>query len=208
MLNQYVDVSSLIHEFAAAKAQKRLLWIFNYISVIKNKKQNINTCFCRSTSFKPGSHKRHKHKDKINTKTKHLSMISPLGLAKIKQDFLCFVFCSALGLCLHYDFMLMIMSILMSQVWLHSFVLPFVLSLCLCLCPRVNRRLVVWCRGREGQGGAFNKVYPGRITTCVRLWWVVSRGMEKLEWEAMCGIIKLRFLSLSIDFPDPINPVS
>ena len=47
------------------------------------------------------------------------------------------LFCSALGLCLYYD--LMLITILMSQAWLHSFVLPFVLPLCLCY--RVNQAL-------------------------------------------------------------------
>ena len=97
------------------------------------------TCNCRklfSESLKPGSHERHEHKDKINTKTKHISS----GTCEDKtRIFLCFVFCSALGLRLDYDLMLMITTILMSQARLNSFVLPLVLSLCLC----VNQALVV-----------------------------------------------------------------
>ena len=34
---------------------------------------------------------------------------------KTTRIFLCFVFCSALGLCLDYDLMIMLMTILMSQ---------------------------------------------------------------------------------------------
>ena len=45
---------------------------------------------------------------------------------------LCFAFCSALGLCLDYD--LMLMTILMPQAWLHSCVLS--------LCYRVNQALL------------------------------------------------------------------
>ena len=58
-----------------------------------------------------------------------------------RQIFLCFAFCSALGLCLDYDLMivLMLMMILMPQAWFHSFVLPFVLPLCLYY--RVNQAL-------------------------------------------------------------------
>ena len=38
-------------------------------------------------------------------------MISSQGLAKLKQEFFfCFVYFSALGLCLDYDLMLMIMT--------------------------------------------------------------------------------------------------
>ena len=40
--------------------------------------------------------------------------------------FLCFVFCSALGLCFDYVLMLVLLSLYMSQASLHSFVLPFV----------------------------------------------------------------------------------
>ena len=40
--------------------------------------------------------------------------------------FLCFVFCSALGLSFDYDLMLVLMSLYMSQASLYCFVLPFV----------------------------------------------------------------------------------
>ena len=49
--------------------------------------------------LKPGSHERHKHKHKINTKRKH-------DLRDKTRIFLCFAFCSALGLCLDCDLML------------------------------------------------------------------------------------------------------
>ena len=62
--------------------------------------------------FKPGSHERHKHK--INTKTKH-DFSSGTYEDKTTRIFLCFAFGSALGLCLDYDLMLMLMTILMSQ---------------------------------------------------------------------------------------------
>ena len=78
-------------------------------------------------------------------------MTSPPGHVKVNQEFfLCFVV--LLGSCLDYD--LMLMTILMSQAWLHSFILPFVLSLC--LCSRVNqtalktlidlRSILMWLR--------------------------------------------------------------
>ena len=96
------------------------------------------TVDARLKGLKPGSHEQHKHKDKINTKTKH-DISSGTCEDKTTRIFLCFVFCSAHGLCLDYDLMLMITTILMSQARLHSFVLPFVLSLC--LCSRVNQAL-------------------------------------------------------------------
>ena len=64
--------------------------------------------------LKPGSHKGHKHKDKINVKTKH-DISSGTCEDKTTGIFLCFVFCLALGLCSDYDLMLMITRILMSQ---------------------------------------------------------------------------------------------
>ena len=64
--------------------------------------------------FKPGSHERHKHKDKIRTKTKR-DISSETCEDKTTRIFLCFVFCSAHGLCLDYDLMLMITTILMWQ---------------------------------------------------------------------------------------------
>ena len=72
----------------------------------------------RRFRVKPGSHERHKHK-----KTKH-DFSSGTCENKTTRIFLCFAFCSAFGLCLNYD--LMLMTILMSQAWLHSFVLPFI----------------------------------------------------------------------------------
>ena len=64
--------------------------------------------------LKPGSHERHKHKNKMNTKTKH-DFSSGTCEDKTTRIFLCFAFCSALGLCLDYGLMLMLMTILMSQ---------------------------------------------------------------------------------------------
>ena len=65
--------------------------------------------------LKPGSHERHKHKVKIKTKVKR--DISPVTCKdKTTRIFLCFVFCSALGLCLDYDLMLMITTIVMSRL--------------------------------------------------------------------------------------------
>ena len=89
----------------------------------------------------PGWHEQHKHKDKINTKTKH-DISSGTCEDKTTRIFLYLVICSVFGLCLNFDLLLMITMILMSQAWLHSFVLPFVLSLCLCLC--VNQALCLW----------------------------------------------------------------
>ena len=63
--------------------------------------------------LKPGLHERHKHKDEIKTKTKN--DISSGTCEDKTRIFLCFVFCSALGLCLDYNLMLMITTILMSQ---------------------------------------------------------------------------------------------
>ena len=63
--------------------------------------------------------------------------------------FLSFLFCSVLGLCLVYDFMLMTTTIFMSQAWLRSFVLPFVLTLCLYLCSSVNQALSLFITRRN-----------------------------------------------------------
>ena len=63
--------------------------------------------------LKRDTHEQHKHKDKINTKTKYISSGTPEDRTRI---FLCFVFCSALGLCLDYDLILVLTTILMSQV--------------------------------------------------------------------------------------------
>ena len=102
---------------------------------------NYHILLTRSASWscrriKPGLPEQHKHKDKINRKTKR-DISSETCEDKTARIFLDFVFCSALGLCLGYDLMLVL--ILMSQARLHSFVLPFVLSLCLCLCSSVNQ---------------------------------------------------------------------
>ena len=70
--------------------------------------------------LKPSSHKRHKDKDMINTKTK-LGISSRTCKNKTTIIFLCFAFCSVLGLYLDYNLMLMLKTILMSQTWLHSF---------------------------------------------------------------------------------------
>ena len=76
----------------------------------KNKRNKIQEL----KNLKPDSHERHRHKDKINSKTKH-DICSGTYKDKTTRIFLCFVFCSALGLCLDYDLMLMITTILMSQ---------------------------------------------------------------------------------------------
>ena len=65
-------------------------------------------------SIKPGSHERRKHKDKIKTKTKR-DISSGTCKDKTTRIFLCFAFCSSLGLCLDYDLILMITTILISQ---------------------------------------------------------------------------------------------
>ena len=62
------------------------------------------------TLLKPGSHEWHKHKHKINTKTKH-HFSSGTCEDKTTRIFLCFAFCSAHGLCLDYDLMVMLMLI-------------------------------------------------------------------------------------------------
>ena len=59
---------------------------------------------------KPGLHERHKHKDKVNTKTKR-DIFSGTCEDKTTRIFLCFVFCPAFGLCLDYDPMLSLMTI-------------------------------------------------------------------------------------------------
>ena len=74
----------------------------------------------RKKRLKPGS-----HKHKIDTKTKH-DLSSGTCKYKTTRIFLCFVYCSALGLCFDCVLMLVLMSLYMSQASLHSFVLPFV----------------------------------------------------------------------------------
>ena len=64
----------------------------------------------KRVQVKPSSQKQHKHKDKINTKTKH--DISSRTYEDQTRIFLCFVLSSVLGLCLDYDLMLMITTIL------------------------------------------------------------------------------------------------
>ena len=56
----------------------------------------------------------------IDTKTKH-DLCSGTFKYKTTRIFLCFVFCSALGLCFDYVLMVVLMSLYMSQTWLHSF---------------------------------------------------------------------------------------
>ena len=56
-------------------------------------------------SLKPCSHEQQKHEEKINTKTKY-DIFSGTFEDKTTRNFLCFVFCSAIGLCLDYDLML------------------------------------------------------------------------------------------------------
>ena len=76
----------------------------------------------------------------INTKTKH-DLSTGTRKDETTRLFICFVFRSVLGLCLDYDLMLMLTTTLMSQAWLHSFVLHSVLTLCLCICSSVNQAL-------------------------------------------------------------------
>ena len=90
--------------------------------------------------LKPVVHERRKHKDRSDTKTKH-DIFSGTFEDTTTRIFLRFVFRSALGLCLDYDLILMLTTTLMSQAWLHSFVLPFILSLYVCLCSCVNHTL-------------------------------------------------------------------
>ena len=128
-------------------------WLFSIpLRTVNNTKTQGDVSVCTEivstvheicvNAFKPNSHQRHKHKHKINTKTKHV-FSSGTCEDKTTRIFLCFPFCSALGLCLDYDLMLMfmLMTILISQAWLHFFVLPFVLPLCLCY--RVNEAISV-----------------------------------------------------------------
>ena len=84
--------------------------------------------------LKPGSHQRHKHK--IDTKTKHY-LSSGTCKYKTTRIFLCFVFCSALGLCLHGLCMFLCLCLCRSTVYvagLTAFLCFPCLSICLCLC--------------------------------------------------------------------------
>ena len=121
---------NLLHKFISIKPGSHL-----NISISIGLKQNAKE-LSQACDIKSGSRKQHKHKDKINTKTKH-DISSGTCEDKTTIVFLCYVFCSALGLCLDYDLKLMITTILMTQASLHSCVLPFVPSLC--LCSRVNQ---------------------------------------------------------------------
>ena len=104
-----------------------------YGRIIKNTIMHMSG----GSTLKPGSHERRKDKHNINTKIKH-DFSSGTCEDKTTRIFnkttrISFVFCSALGLCL--DYVLMLMTIIISQAWLLSFVLP------LCLCYRVNQAL-------------------------------------------------------------------
>ena len=109
---------------------------------------------------KPGSQEQHKHKDE--NKAWYL-----LWDFRKQNNRNFSLFCSLLGSSptLDYDLMFMFMMILMSQAWLHSFVLPFVLSLCLCLC--VNQALV---RSTFTETSVFKilKSLAGSISNCRR----------------------------------------
>ena len=93
--------------------------------------------FKYEVSFKPGSHQRHKHK--IDTKTKH-DLSSWTCKYKTTRICLCFVFCSALGLCFDYVLMLMLRLcsyacayVILYVAGLTAFLcFAFCLSLCLC----------------------------------------------------------------------------
>ena len=79
--------------------------------------------------FKPGSHQRHKHKHKIDTKTKH-DISSGTCTYKTTRISLCFVFCSALGLCFDYVLILCLCrSICRRRHFIPLFCLLFVLML-------------------------------------------------------------------------------
>ena len=98
-------------------------WLSGYDHFLKfdsYKSDRQNAC-----AVKPGSHQRQKHKQKIDTKTKH-DLSSGTCKYKTTRIFLWFVFCSALGLCFDYVLMVVLMSLYMSQALLHSFVFPFV----------------------------------------------------------------------------------
>ena len=80
----------------------------------------------RPCLLKPGSHEQHKHKHNTNTKTKH-DLSSETCEDKTTRIFHCFAFCSALGLCLDYD--LMLMTILMTSFPCFAFCFAFMLML-------------------------------------------------------------------------------
>ena len=65
--------------------------------------------------IKPGLHERHKHEEKIITKTKQNDIFSGTCKDKTTRIFLCFIFCSTLGICLDYDLLLMLTTVLMLQ---------------------------------------------------------------------------------------------
>ena len=69
---------------------------------LDQKRRHTKTHLC-GRSLKPGLHERHKHKQQ---KTKY-DFFSGTCEDKTTIIFLCFAFCSALGLCLDYDLMLM-----------------------------------------------------------------------------------------------------
>ena len=84
------------------KQGDHLIFLYSFIAVRLEKTQNHS------------SYERHKHKEKIDTKTRHDISFGTFK-DKTTRIFLCFVFCLALGLCLDYDLMLMITTILMPQ---------------------------------------------------------------------------------------------
>ena len=86
------------------------------------------------------------HTSDISIKTSSIrkhSLTFPLKLAKIKQQesFFLSTFVRFLAYSCTMILRLCFTTILMSQAWLHSFVLPFVLISCLCLCSSVNHAL-------------------------------------------------------------------
>ena len=158
----------------------------------------------QSIIVKIASHEQHKHKDKINTETKR-DIFSGTCKDKTARIFLCFIFCSALGLCLDYD--LMFMTILMSQAWLSFFVLPFVLSLCLCLRSHVNQtlriqsiyfkvRLHLWHSLRFGQRfwcNFYRQPDSDSLNRLCKVWFYIVRLSYVIIHPDLCELVMREF---------------
>ena len=154
--------------------------------------------------IKPGSPEQHKHKKKINTKTKH--DISSETCEDKARFFLCFIFCSALGLCFDSDLMLMLTMILMSQAWLHSFVLLFVLSLC--LCSHVDQALTFLVKNKQTSNWWSPECpsrYPGSTQGVTKS---ISRFHDDIDtWYSRISfiILKLYFMWSSVNAKYSLN---
>ena len=128
MLIKFRDKIQLIETYTISLSQLDFIPNFNLIKseTISETPDHAILAECMDThinyylgiqyilALKPGSHQRHKHKHKIDTKTKH-DFSSGTCEDKTTRIFLCFVFCSALGLCFDYVLMLVLMSLYMSQ---------------------------------------------------------------------------------------------